>query len=955
MTDGRQTIMWGKYPLSHFEKNLHLCYSEVIKWKKNLFLLPSGRAGKGFIIEIKRLVDLFVNKTPYYKLALNALMVMVPLLLQKPSKNSKSSDHVKYLEKRLALWSEGEILVILRECRKIQDRLINSKRKDDPDKARKVFVRLMLQGKDSSALRWLDSQCSTSSLEVDENIINKLKEKHPPAQPSSENDFLHGPQNKVEHVIYDEIDGHSIYRAAITTKGSGGPTAVDADAWKRFLCSKSFGNASKDLCDSVACLARNLCTDFVPPEALKYFVSGRLIALDKAPGEHPIQIRPIGVGEVLRRIVGKSIMLLLKADITHAAGPLQACAGHKGGVEAAVHAMKKVFEDPKTEAVLLVDASNAFNSMNRGTALHNIQVICPEMATFLINTYREPPSLYVANSNGVKIMSEEGCTQGDNAGMSFYACNTIPLISLLQENSSCQQEWFADDSAAAGTLEGIREWWNCLNRNGPTMGYYPNAGKTWLILKNKDNTEKANEVFEGTNINITVMGKKHLGACIGSPIFKQQYITAKVDKWVKQLRKLIVFAKTDPHAAYAAFTFGFMQRWKYTQRTVQGIADLFQPLEDCIQNEFLPAIIGKSINSHERAIFSLPTRFGGLNIPNPVHEAENEYEWSLNLNRPLMEKIMRQQLADFQTPVEVANGHKECVNQMKSEKNQLHKNSFTELYQISNEGLKRSLTLASEKGSSIWLNTLPLESHSYALNKQEFHDAISLRYNFKVAGVASHCACGVQNSVDHALTCMLGGYTHMRHNEVRDTQADLLREVCRDVQVEPSLIPLSGQQFSRSSNHESGARLDISARGLWNPMERAFLDVRIFHPNAPSNRSKSLPQLYASHENEKKRTYNDRIIQVEHGTFTPLFFSTSGGESPECRKYHQRLATLISERRKESYAETMTYIRRRMRFCILRTTLVSVRGYRKPKNSNRPVNISFSETDISVSEMAHRF
>ena len=75
-------------------------------------------------------------------------------------------------------------------------------------------------------------------------------------------------------------------------------------------------------------------------------------------------MRPIGIGEVLRRIVGKSVMILLKADITAAAGPLQACAGHRGGVEAAVHAMKDIFDDPNTEAVLLVDASNAFNSMN---------------------------------------------------------------------------------------------------------------------------------------------------------------------------------------------------------------------------------------------------------------------------------------------------------------------------------------------------------------------------------------------------------------------------------------------------------------------------------------------------------------------------------------------------------------------------------------------------------------
>ena len=141
----------------------------------------------------------------------------------------------------------------------------------------------------------------------------------------------------------------------------------------------------------------------------------------------------------------------MRPEITSSAGPLQACAGHKGGVEAAVHAMKEIFEDPETEAVILVDATNAFNSMNRGTALHNMQITCPKISTYLINTYRTPPSMFVANSNGVEIISDEGCTQGDNAGMSFYSCNTIPLIELLYRTTQVAQGWFADDSASAAS------------------------------------------------------------------------------------------------------------------------------------------------------------------------------------------------------------------------------------------------------------------------------------------------------------------------------------------------------------------------------------------------------------------------------------------------------------------------------------------------------------------------
>ena len=103
------------------------------------------------------------------------------------------------------------------------------------------------------------------------------------------------------------------------------------------------------------------------PSGLSAFVECRLIALDKCPG-----VRPIGSGETVRRIIGKAIATTTTEDIQEAAGPLQVCAGHISGCEAAVHAMHRVYESPETEAVILFDASNVFNSLNREAALRNI-------------------------------------------------------------------------------------------------------------------------------------------------------------------------------------------------------------------------------------------------------------------------------------------------------------------------------------------------------------------------------------------------------------------------------------------------------------------------------------------------------------------------------------------------------------------------------------------------------
>ena len=96
---------------------------------------------------------------------------------------------------------------------------------------------------------------------------------------------------------------------------------------------------------------------------------------------------------------------------------------------------------------------------------------------------------------------------------------------------------------------------------------------------------------------------------------------------------------------------------------------------------------------------------------------------------------------------------------------------------------------AMEKGTSSWLSALPIKAIGYALNKQEYTDAICMRYGWKVKGIPTHCACGETNSVDHSLICKLGGYISMRHNSVRDSEAQIMREVCRDVQIEPTLLP----------------------------------------------------------------------------------------------------------------------------------------------------------------------
>ena len=88
--------------------------------------------------------------------------------------------------------------------------------------------------------------------------------------------------------------------------------------------------------------------------------------------------------------------------------------------------MSQVFIEEGTHGILLIDASNAFNRMNRSVALHNIQITCKEMSLYIINTYRSPSRLFICGEG--EIISQEGTTQGDPLAMPWYSINTSIMI-----------------------------------------------------------------------------------------------------------------------------------------------------------------------------------------------------------------------------------------------------------------------------------------------------------------------------------------------------------------------------------------------------------------------------------------------------------------------------------------------------------------------------------------------
>ncbi len=330
------------------------------------------------------------------------------------------------------------------EGRTIQNRLKRAKQRP-PEDIDRVFAKLMLQAKVNAAMRFLSEENDKGGiLPLSSEIIQGLTEKHPKQGFIHPETLLEGPLPNISLSYFDSIDEDMIKRAAMQTKGAAGPSQLDATQCRNILVGNLLKKEGKALREQLATSAKHIATKITDPTSLASFVACRLIPLDKCPG-----IWPIGVEEVIRRIVGKAISWVLKPDIQKAAGPLQVCTGLKGGAEAAIHSMKDLFSMEENDAVILVDATNAFNTLNRIIALHNIQFICLSFAKILINTYRAPARLFI--SGGAELQSEEGTTHGDNLAMVFYALGTNLLLTTFKEKEPfVKQVWYADDATGCG-------------------------------------------------------------------------------------------------------------------------------------------------------------------------------------------------------------------------------------------------------------------------------------------------------------------------------------------------------------------------------------------------------------------------------------------------------------------------------------------------------------------------
>ena len=224
------------------------------------------------------------------------------------------------------------------------------------------------------------------------------------------------------------------------------------------------------------------------------------------------------------------------------------------------------------------------------------------------------------------------------------------------------------------------------------------------------------------------------------------------------------------------------------------------------------------------------------------------------------------------------------------------------------------------------------------MNKEEFRDFIRIRFGLEPENLPKGCNCTYRPefNLSHALSCKLGGHVIRRHNDVRDTTRELMKQQFTDVsENEEFLLPLTEEEIKglKYSTARTGndARPDLRIGGLFQSGQQAYTDFYIFDSAAPSYLGTDLEQVYKEREAVKNRAFEERIRNIDHGKFYPSVASTCGGLAKQFDDSLSILAEKLSEHHDMAYSHLKMLMRVKVQFSIIRGVVRCIRGTRRRK------------------------
>jgi hypothetical protein len=752
----------------------------------------------------------------------------------------------------------------------------------------KTITSKIEDGNISAALRILLSDDKPA--EVNEETLQKLLERHPPANHNRKPSASPSPNDACLQVI----DRNVI--TAIRSFPAGSSGGSDGLRPQHIIDLISCKDAGPGLLTTITAFINLLFRGQCPAEIIPILFGGNLTALTKKSGG----IRPIAVGYYWRRLTAKCANTFATAKLAAHFAPIQLGVGVPGGCEAAVHACRRFLLDmPEDHVIVKLDFTNAFNCLRRDIMLDAVLNAIPEIYTFCHMAYNSSTMLKFGD---YVILSQEGVQQGDPLGPLIFCLSIHPLLRQL---SSHLVVGFMDDITIGGPHEVVTSDVRIIKAiGGDTYGVHLNDDKCEMIYKSE--TPPAISLFDKfspINVNDCTL--------LGAPLCTGSAMDSSLMKKAKELRKssdrLQLISAHDALVLLRASCGAPMLMHILRSSPCAGhqsLAEIDSVLRSCLSE-----ITNVSINDQQWTQANLPIKAGGLGIRSVVALALPAFLSSCTRTRHLQNELLHNctksppdshfdnALAvwcDLHQPIPPPTGI--LASKQRLWDNPSVEATFASLLASQQDDYHKARLLAvSATHSGDWLFALPISSCGLRLEDDALRIAIGLRLGASICE-PHQCVCGslVTATGSHCLSCKHGPGKTLRHNYLNDIIYHSLRRAGIPATKEPAGLLRS-----------DGKRPDGLTTVPWKAGKSAVWDVTVADTLATSYLSSTAVKAGSAAEIAASRKENKYAALSSDHIFVPLAFESLGPVGTKAssflRELGRRLIAASDDTRESSF------------------------------------------------------